>query len=148
MKNIALPLLFLTALLPNAARAVTATFARTDQNVVLTGLGGNAGVGQNRVTWGSCAFDGTNTKCTLSATYTGVGGGGTFTALLTYPGNGPSTLTAISDSAGSNRIHFGLSAGSFVVSLRENTGATITFLSQAVFFDNKALPAQSSHPAV
>ena len=114
--------------------AVTATFASSSQTVTFTGLGGNAGVGQSRVTWGSCAFDGANTRCTVSAAYTGVGGGGTLTALLTYPGNGASPLTAISVSPGNDQIYFGLSAGSFVVSLAENTGANITFLSQAMFF--------------
>ncbi len=122
------------ALLPSCALAVTASFATSNQPVTLTGLGGSAGVGQSRVTWGTCAFDGSNTKCTLSAAYTGIGGGGTLTALLTYAGSGASPLTATSISPGNNQIVFGLSAGSFVVSLAENTGATITFLSQALFF--------------
>lgn len=122
------------ALLSPSALAVTASFATSNQTVTFTGLGGTAGVGKSRVSWGSCAYDGTNTKCTVSATYTGVGGGGTLTTLLTYPGNGESPLTAISISPGNNQITFGLSAGSFVVSLTENTGSTITFLSQAIFF--------------
>lgn len=84
------------AFLPPAAIAVTTTFASSSQTVTFTGLGGNAGVGQSLVTWGTCAFDGANTKCTVSAAYTGVGGGGKLTALLTYPGNGASPLTAIS----------------------------------------------------
>ena len=135
MKLIFIPALLLCgAFLAPSASGVTATFASSNQTVGFTGLGGNAGVGQSRVTWGSCAYDGTNTKCNLSATYTGVGGGGTLTALLTYQGNGPSPLTAISINPGSDQIFFGLSSGSFVVSLTENTGATITFLSQAIFF--------------
>jgi uncharacterized protein (TIGR03437 family) len=135
MKPIVIPVFLLCiAFLPRSASAVTATFANSNQTVTLTGLGGTGGVGQSRITWGSCVYDGANTKCTLSATYTGVGGGGTVTALLTYQGNGPSPLTAISNSPGDDQIHFGLSSGSFVVSLTENTGATVTFLSQAIFF--------------
>ncbi|MEO8592102.1 MAG: IPT/TIG domain-containing protein [Candidatus Solibacter sp.] len=122
-------------ILATGASAVTATFATTNETVTFAGLGGSAGVGQSRVTWGSCAFDGAETTCTVSANYTGVGGGGVFFAVLKYPGNGASPLTAISISPGSDRITFGLSAGTFTVSLKENTGATITFLSQQVFFD-------------
>jgi len=134
MRLIVIPVfLFCTALLSPRASAVTATFASSNQTVTFTGLGGNAGVGQSRITWGSCAYDGSNTKCTLSATYTGVAGGGTVTALLTYPGNGASPLTGTSISPGSDEVIFGLSSGSFVVSLTESTGATVTFLSQAIF---------------
>ncbi|HXB71986.1 MAG TPA: hypothetical protein VNY05_27365 [Candidatus Acidoferrales bacterium] len=135
MKSIVIPVfLFCITFLSPRASAVTATFAGSNQTVSLTGLGGNVqGEGQSRITWGSCVYDGTNTKCTLSATYTGVGGGGTLTALLTYRGNGPSPLTGTSISPGSNEIIYSLSAGSLVVSLTENTGATVTFLSQAIF---------------
>jgi uncharacterized protein (TIGR03437 family) len=135
MRLIVIPVfLFCAAFLSPRASAVTATYASSNQAVTFTGLGGSAGVGQSRITWGSCVYDGTNTKCTLSATYTGVGGGGTLTALLTYNGNGPSPLTGISIGPGSDLVTFALSSGSFVVSLTENTGATVTFLSQAITF--------------
>ena len=133
MRLIVIPIfLFCVVFLSPRASAVTATYASSNQAVTFTGLGGNAGVGKSRITWGSCVYDGTNTKCTLSATYTGVGGGGTVTALLTYQGNGPSPLTGTSIGPGNDAGVFGLSSGSFVVSLTENTGATVTFLSQAI----------------
>jgi uncharacterized protein (TIGR03437 family) len=89
-------------------------------------------VGQSRVDWGTCAYDGTNTNCTVSAPYTGVGGGGTISIVLGYRGNGISPFTANSISPGNDLITFGLMAGnsgSIVVSLTENTGAKVTFLS-------------------
>ena len=116
------------------AWAVTATFATSNQMVTFTGLGGSGGVGESRVTWGACVYDGTNTKCTMSAPYTGVGGGGTLSAVLTYSGNGPAPLTAVSISPGSDTITFNLTSGSFVISLAENTGQTVTFLSQNLHF--------------
>ena len=143
MKPIAIPLfLFCVASLSPQAWGVTATYTNSTQNVTLTGLGGSGGVGQSRVTWGTCAFDGTNTNCTVSAPYTGVGGGGTISMVLSYLGNGISPFTANSTSPGSNTITFGLlpgNSGSIVVSLQENTGANVTFLSNNfVFFYSNA----------
>jgi uncharacterized protein (TIGR03437 family) len=119
------------------ASAQTATYTASVQNVTLTGLGGSGGTGQSRVDWGGCAYDGTNTNCTVSAPYTGVGGGGTISIVLAYRGNGPSPFTANSISPGSDLITFGLTAGSsgtIVVSLTESTGATVAFLSRAFNF--------------
>jgi len=118
--------------LGSTAWGVTATYTDSNQNVTLTGLGGSNGVGQSRVDWGTCAFDGTNTNCTVTAPYTGVGGGGTISIVLRYSGNGPSPFTANSVTAGSDLITFGLlpgNSGSIVVSLQESTGANVTFLS-------------------
>ena len=53
--------------------------------------------------------------------------GGTYNFVLTYRGNGPSPLTAISDTPGNNYTYFGLSAGSFMTSLTETNGPTIEF---------------------
>jgi uncharacterized protein (TIGR03437 family) len=133
MKPIAIPLfLFCVAFLSPRAWGVTATYTNSNQPVTLTGLGGSGGVGQSQVTWGTCAYDGTNTNCTLTAPYTGVGGGGTISIVFSYLGNGPSPFTANSISAGSNLITFGIlpdNSGSITVSLQENTGANVTFLS-------------------
>jgi uncharacterized protein (TIGR03437 family) len=138
MKPIAIALfLFCVAFLSPRASAVTATYTNSSQNVTLTGLGGSGGVGQSRVDWGTCAYDGTNTNCTVSAPYTGVGGGGTISMVLSYRGNGISPFTANSISPGNNLITFGLMAGnsgSIVVSLAENIGANVTFLSDNFFF--------------
>jgi len=138
MKSIGIPLfLFCVAFLSPRAWAVTATYTNSTQNVTLTGLGGSGGTGQSRVDWGTCAYDGTNTNCTVSAPYTGVGGGGTISIVLSYRGNGISPWTANSISPGSNLVTFGLMAGnsgSIVVSLQENTGANVTFLSDNFVF--------------
>ena len=101
MKSI--PLFLLCAAFPLSASAPTATYTSSNQAVTLTGLGGSGGVGQSRVTWGNCAYDGTNTKCTLTAPYTGVGGGGTISIVLAYKGNGISPFTANSISRLSTR---------------------------------------------
>ena len=129
--------LFCVAFFSPRASAVTATYMNSSQNVTLTGLGGSGGVGQSRVEWGACAYDGTNTNCTVSAPYTGVGGGGTISIVLSYRGNGISPFTANSVSPGSNLITFGLlpgNSGSIVVSLAESTGANVTFLSDNFVF--------------
>lgn len=134
--------LFCAALLPSAS-GQTATYTSSNERVTLTGLGGSGGVGQSRVDWGNCVFDGTNTKCTVTAPYTGVGGGGTILIVLAYRGNGISPFTANSISAGSDLITFGLVAGSsgtITVSLAESTGVTVAFLSNNFnfFYDASA----------
>ena len=129
--------LLCVAFLSPRAWGVTATYTNSSQNVTLTGLGGSGGVGQSQVTWGICAYDGTNTNCTVSAPYTGVGGGGTISIVLSYRGDGTSPFTANSISPGSNMITFGLlpgNSGSIVVSLQESTGANVTFLSNNFLF--------------
>ena len=79
------------------ASASVATFTDSSQTVTFTGLGGNVqGEGLSNVSWGSCEFDGTNSKCTVSAPYTGVGDGGVITMVVAYQGNGPVPLTATS----------------------------------------------------
>ncbi len=143
--------LFSAALLPSAS-AQTATYTNSSQIVTLTGLGGSGGVGQSRVTWGNCAYDGTNTKCTVTAPYTGVGGGGTISMVLAYKGNGISPFTANSISAGSDYITFGLMAGSsgtISVSLAENTGASVAFLSNnfTFYYDSTASCSGTAAPS-
>ena len=145
------PFLFCAAFF-SSAFAQTATYANSNQNVTLTGLGGSGGVGQSRVTWGNCAYDGTNTNCTVTAPYTGVGGGGTISIVLAYKGNGISPFTANSISAGSDLITFGLTAGSsgsISVSLAENTGATVAFLSNNFnfFYDSTASCSGTAVPS-
>jgi uncharacterized protein (TIGR03437 family) len=133
------------------ASAQTATYAASLQNVTLTGLGGSGGTGQSRVDWGGCAYDGTNTKCTVTAPYTGVGGGGTISMVLSYRGNGTSAFTANSISPGSDFVTFGLTAGSsgtILVSLTESTGATVAFLSNnfTFFYDFASCSGTSVTP--
>jgi uncharacterized protein (TIGR03437 family) len=143
MKSFPVLLFFSCAILSSTASAQTATYTSSQQKVTLTGLGGSSGVGQSRVTWGNCVYDGTNTNCTITAPYTGVGGGGTISIVLAYKGNGISPFTANSISAGSDLVTFGLTAGSsgsISVSLIENTGVTVAFLSNnfTFFYDSTA----------
>jgi len=112
------------------------TLGLSNQNVTFTGLGGTAtGQGQSRVSWGSCTYDGTNTTCTVSGHFTGLGGGGTYNSVLTYPGNGPSPLNAISSTPGGDQIFFNLSSGSLVMTIVENDGPTVTFYGPGLRFD-------------
>ena len=130
MKPIKILALTSCAVLLPFASAQTATYTNSSQNVIATGLGGSNGVGQTSISWGNCAFNGNNTVCTVSAPYTGVGGG-TINIVFTYSGNGKSPLLANSLSAGNNLVTFALtpgSSGNFTVSLMENAGQTVTFL--------------------
>jgi uncharacterized protein (TIGR03437 family) len=143
MKLLPTTTLFFLAAVQTLLQAQTATYANSSQLVTLTGLGGTNGVGKSRLDWGRCTFDGTNTKCTVSAPYTGVGGGGTISIVFTYPGNGTSPFTANSTGPGADTVTLGLTAGSsgsLAVSLTESTGATVTFLSDnfTFFFDFSA----------
>lgn len=127
---------FLTALTPLATASV-ATFGPTNQNITLTGMGVNAaGNGQDRVTWGACVYSGSTTVCTVTAPFTGVGVGGTISFILTYPGNGPSPLATASQSPGNDVLvpFFFLSSGSFVTTLTESDGTTLTFNGEAPYF--------------
>lgn len=152
MRLIAISLiLFCVAFLPLAS-GQTATYTTSNQTVTLTGLGGSGGVGQSRVNWGNCVYEGTNTNCTVTAPYTGVAGGGTISMVLAYRGNGISPFTANSIGAGSDYITFGLAAGSsgtISVSLTENTGATVAFLSNnfTFFYDSTASCSGTAVPS-
>jgi hypothetical protein len=86
MKRTAALIFCMAAALPQAS-ATIATLGASNQTYTLTGIGANAnGDGQSTVKWGSCAFDGTNTNCTLSGVFTGFAGGGTYSFVLSYPG--------------------------------------------------------------
>jgi len=137
MKPTTMPVLALCAALLPFASAQTATYSTSSQNVIATGLGGNNGAGQSSIVWGNCAYNGNNTVCTVSAPYTGVGGGGTINIVFSYAGNGPSPLLANPISPGSIYVTFALtpgSSGQFTVSLNENAGQTVTFLTNGFTF--------------
>ena len=98
---------FLLLIASSFASAVTVTLGPSSQSVTMTGAGAlPSGAGTGRLSWGSCVFDGTNTTCTVSGAYTGLGTGGTYSFVLTYPGNGLSPLTGVSSAAGSNYLNF------------------------------------------
>jgi uncharacterized protein (TIGR03437 family) len=104
------------------------------QNFGLTGIGPNsAGQGQAKMSWGTCSFDGTNTTCTLSGAFTGFGGGGNYSFVITYPGSGAFPLNAVFP-VGSN-LFFAQATGGllFNITLSLTSGQTITFYSFANF---------------
>jgi uncharacterized protein (TIGR03437 family) len=110
------------------ASGVVVTLAPSSQSVTLTGLGAlPSGAGTTRVSWGACAFDGTNTTCTVSGSYTGLGNGGTYNFVLTYPGNGQSPLGTVANPIGSDNVQFSLTAGSLTFSFTPANGAPIRF---------------------
>ena len=133
LKAIPVFLLYMAAALPQAS-ATVATLGPSRQNFTLTGIGPNAsGQGQAKMTWGSCVFDGANTKCTLSGPFTGFGGGGTYNFEVSYAGNGAFPLIAVFP-VGSNLFFAqAVSNFSFVVTLTQNNGAVIPFYSFANF---------------
>ena len=136
MRVAAIPafLLFLAGASPQAS-ATVATLGLSNQNFGLTGIGGNAaGQGQSKVSWGSCAFDGTNTNCTLSGKFTGFAGGGAYSFVLSYPGNGEFPLNAVSQVPGGDFFFFQATANySLVITLTPTNGASIPFYSFANF---------------
>ena len=135
MKLITIPafLLFLAAAAPHASAIVT--LGTSTQNFGLTGIGGNsAGQGQSKMSWGACIYDGATTTCTLSGPFTGLGAGGTYSFVVSYPGNGPFPLNAVSQTPGSD-FFFAQATGNynFVITLEETGGPTISFYSFANF---------------
>jgi len=113
------------------------TLNQSSQNITITGLGANENLdGTMQVVWGACSYDGTHTNCTLSGTFTGLGPGGTYDFVLSYPGNGPSPMVATTQSPTSNYVNFSLSAGSLTFTFNESDGTTLTFhrLDYSIFF--------------
>ncbi|HEY1496006.1 MAG TPA: hypothetical protein VGF49_15745 [Candidatus Solibacter sp.] len=118
---------------PAVASGVVLTLGPSSQAVTFTGTGLNAsGAGTTRISWGSCTYDGATTTCTVSGPYTGLGTGGTYRFVLTYPGNGPSALGSVASPPGSDLVTFTLSAGTFGFSLAPNGGGDpVTFYNLA-----------------
>lgn len=142
LKGIPVVLLLMAAASPQAS-AVVATLGVSRQNFGLTGIGANAnGQGQSKITWGACVFDGTNTTCTLSGAFTGFGGGGNYSFVVTYPGNGAFPLIAITNPGSDLFSAQTVSNYSFAITLTPGNGPAISFYSWQIstsFFP--ALPA-------
>jgi uncharacterized protein (TIGR03437 family) len=101
---------------------------QSTQTVTFTGLGANANDdGTMQVAWGDCSYDGTNTNCTVSGAFTGLGPGGTYDYVFFYPGNGPSPLMAVTQAPGSDFVNFAYSKGGFKFTLNESNGTTLTY---------------------
>ncbi len=108
-------------------------FGLSTQTFELTGIGGNAsGEGQSTISFGACAFDGTNTSCTLSGLYTGLGEGGSYSVVIAYPGNGPFPYNGVSQTPGNNFIYFEGNQSytnniTSVITLTQNSGPVLLF---------------------
>lgn len=127
LSNLTVVAVFAAALAPVASASVI-NFGPSNQTVTFTGLGANAaGQGTARVTWGSCVYTNGTTTCTVSAPFTGLGGSGTVTFVLSYPGNGPSPMNATFQIPGSDAVTLSISSGSFVQTVAENNGTTASF---------------------
>ncbi len=121
---------------PAHGQSANITLGQSTQSITLTGLGPNSsGDGTSRLTWSDCSYDGTDTTCTLSGPFTGLGQGGTWDLSLTYPGNGPSPATAVT-APGSNEFSLSLSSGSVTWNFEESNGTTVTFyyLTGSIFY--------------
>src|SRR5262245_6322868 len=77
------------------AEPVTVHLGESAENFVEYGLGPNSdNLGTYAFDQGTCAFDGTNTTCTLSGVFTGPApafGSGTYTLVTRYSGNDRTT---------------------------------------------------------
>jgi uncharacterized protein (TIGR03437 family) len=133
MKLVILPILLVFAAAGPASAIVS--LGKSGQTFTLTGIGSNAAnQGQSKMTWGTCVFDGTNTVCTLSGPFTGLGAsGGTYSFVITYAGNGAFPLNAITN-PGSDQF-FAQATGNFdfVITLAETNGPTVSLYSFANF---------------
>jgi uncharacterized protein (TIGR03437 family) len=137
MRRVTVPvfLLCVVVLAPRLPASVI-SFGVTNQSITLTGLGANAaGQATGSVTWGSCVLSGGTTVCTVTAPFTGVGAGGTVAFVLTYQGSGPSPMTAVvTDPNNPNTITLSIKSGTFVETLTESNGTTLTFYGATVQF--------------
>jgi uncharacterized protein (TIGR03437 family) len=126
--------LFSMAATPPQASATVATLGLSTQNFTLTGIGANAsGQGQSKMSWGACTFDGTTTTCTLSGPYTGFAGGGNYSFVITYAGNGAFPLNAITNPGSDQFSAQSTNNFSLTITLVENNGPTVSFYSFANF---------------
>jgi uncharacterized protein (TIGR03437 family) len=131
--GIAVFLFYVTAT-ASPAWGVVATLGASTQAFGLTGIGADAaGQGQAKMTWGACAYDGTNTKCVLSGRFTGFSGGGTYSFEVTYPGNGAFPLSAVFPKGSNVFFASASSPFSFVIKITKSDGVTIPFYSFANF---------------
>ena len=126
-------LAFLVCLFSVPAAAIV-NLGNSTQTFTLTGIGpDSSGNGQSNMSWGSCSFDGENTNCTLSGPFTGFGPGGTYSFVLSYPGNGPFPLVAVTAPGSNNFSARATGNNSLVITLSQPGLAPINFYSFASF---------------
>jgi len=133
------------AALSSASAALVAVSTDSVGGLSYTGLGDiQPGVGSGRYQVGDCAFNGTNTVCTLTGSYAETaastnnpGGTGTYLFEQIWPGDGTNPVIARSQTAGSNSVFLAsLGAGFFRLTLTPTSGAPITGVFPATPFSN------------
>jgi len=122
-------LLVLFSAAANRVCGGTVNLGPSTQGLLATGLGpDSSGNGQLRVTLGSCVFDGTTTACTLSGSFTGLGPGGTYAIVTTYPGNGPSPVIWTQISPGSSTVDANPNGAILTFTFNVSDGTKVSFL--------------------
>ena len=127
--------LLLTSVAAQAV-SVTVNLGQSAENFVEYGLGPNAdNLGTYAFDQGACAFDGTNTTCTLSGAFTGsapVPTSGTYTLVTRYGGNDRTTALVGTSIPGSQNF-FTYTSASPTTSITLNLiGADRTFVQPVV----------------
>lgn len=121
-------LLVLSPARPASAGTVDVTLNTSTQNLTLTGLGVNSsGYGVMSIEFGACAFSGGITSCTLSGTFSGIGGGGNYSYVVSYAGNGPSPVMGTTTATSGNPpLTFNFNGATVDITLAENDGTVLT----------------------
>ena len=147
--NIRVSIFVVTGLLLTSVAAqavpVTVNLGQSAENFVEYGLGPNS---DNRGTYafdqGTCAFDGTNTTCTLSGAFTGSAPGftsGTYTLVTRYGGNNRTTaLVGTSISGNPNFFTY--------TSASPSTSITLNLVAASGTFVQPVVVGGTYHPAV
>lgn len=132
------------------APANAALVARSTDSVgglLYSGLGDTSpgsGIGTGSYQAGACAFDGANTVCTLTGSYTETtdssnnpGGTGSFLFEQIWPGSGANPVVARSQTPGSNNLFLSAVGSAFFrLTLTPTSGAPITGIFPATPFSD------------
>ena len=147
--NIRLSIFVVTGLLLTSVAAqavpVTVNLGQSAENFVEYGLGPNSdNLGTYAFDQGTCAFDGTNTTCTLSGTFTGSAPGftsGTYRLVTRYGGNNRTTALIGTSIAGKPNFFNYTSAS-------PSTSITLNLATASGTFVQPVLVGESYDPAV
>ncbi len=129
----------------SAEAALVALSTNSVGGLLYTGLGDiQAGVGSGRYQVGACGFDGTNSVCTLTGSYTQTamstdnpGATGSFLFEQIWPGSGTNPIVARSRTAGSNDLFLAtVGAGFFRLTLTPSSGPQISGIFPAIPFSD------------
>lgn len=127
LRQVVLLILFTALAVPS--RAGTVNLLTGNETVNAVGIAPTvAGLGQARISYGKCAFDGVNTVCTLTGNFTGLATGGAYRLVTTYAGNGPSPIIWTASAPGSPLGSHSIVGLNIVLHLTLNDGSTVDLL--------------------